>query len=245
VILIVTIVAVFVNLAVAVAAGIVFSALVYAWDSGTVDADIKIKDMIVNGDECLVKYVHVKGAIFFSSARDFIALFSVVDDPSTIIVDFKDALIIDHSAVAAIQGITHRFAQVGKQVLLVNLPRKSHGRLQRTGDHDMLKSQITGASKLKETPTPSIIDDDEENQVDQPHEAAPAARPTHVATQTHIVGASAEEVRLLNVNAGIADEGATLSHIPMLSNPAESISAQLHHLVEDQPYASIHDKKSD
>lgn len=149
-----------------------------------------------------------------------------------VIIDFKDALIIDHSAVAAIQGITHRFAQVGKEVLLVNLPKKSHGRLQRTGDHDMLKSQITGASKLKDTPTPSDVDD-EESQVDR-------LQGHNVATQ--VEGASEEEVRPLNVNAGIADEGHTLAHIPMLQNPVDSITAQLDHLIETQPEASIHEK---
>lgn len=223
--------AVFVNLAVAIAAGIVFSALVYAWDSGTVAADINIKTMIVNDEERLVKYVHVKGAIFFSSARDFINLFSVTDDPDTVIIDFKDALIVDHSGVAAIEGIVHRFAQVGKEVLLVNLPVKSHGRLQRTGDHDMMRSQITGASKLKDTPTPSVVDGDEENQADQ---LDTSARP--------VSGATTEEIRPLNVNAGIADEGAALAHIPMLQNPVDSITAQLDGLVHEQPHASIHEK---
>lgn len=163
VIVMVTLIAVFFNLAVAIAAGIVFSALVNAWDSGShIDADVAVKPMLVKrnghvfkdekgvehaddaGDEevVMVKYVHVKGSIFFGSARHFINMFSVTNDPQTIVIDFKDALIIDHSAVAAIGGITHRFAKVGKRVLLINLPHKSHGRLHRTGDHSILKKQI-------------------------------------------------------------------------------------------------------
>jgi hypothetical protein len=51
---------------------------------------------------------------------------------STIIFNFKDALITDHSAVAAIQAITHRFKKVDKRVLPTNLPQKSHGRLLET-----------------------------------------------------------------------------------------------------------------
>ena len=164
VIVLVTLIAVFFNLAVAIAAGIIFSALVHAWDSGShVDADIVEKPMLVKrkghvyvddkgvehsakdagGEETvMVKYVHVKGSIFFGSARHFINMFSVANDPQTVVIDFKDALIIDHSAVAAIGGITHRFAKVGKRVLLVNLPHKSHGRLHRTGDHAILEKQI-------------------------------------------------------------------------------------------------------
>ena len=237
-----TLVAVFVNLAVAIGAGIVFSALVYAWDSGTIAADSSVKSMIVNGEECLAKYVHVKGAIFFSSARDFIALFSVAEDPHTVIIDFKDALIIDHSAVAAIEGIVHRFAQAGKRVFLVNLPKKSHGRLQRTGDHSMIKTQNIDSSNLKNTPTPSIIDD-EESQADVPVEQ-PAAAVFGLSTQPHVVGASQEETRPLNVNAGIANEGEALSNIPMLQLPTESITSQLDHFLATQPEASIHEKKS-
>jgi len=48
VVVLVTLIAVFFNLAVAIAAGIVFSALVHAWDSGEhVDADITYKPMAV------------------------------------------------------------------------------------------------------------------------------------------------------------------------------------------------------
>ena len=144
VILIVTLVAIFLNLAVAIAAGVVFSAVVHAWDSGNhVDAEISIKQMLVNGLECKVKYVHMKGAIFFGSARKFVNLFSVSEDPDTVVIDLTDALIIDHSAVAAVQGVTHRFAQAGKRVLLTNINHKCKGRMQRTGHHGMLADQLT------------------------------------------------------------------------------------------------------
>ena len=50
-ILLVTIVAVFYNLAIAIGCGIIFSALVHSWDSGShVEADIAIRNMIVNGE---------------------------------------------------------------------------------------------------------------------------------------------------------------------------------------------------
>mmetsp|Transcript_18524 Transcript_18524/g.27153 ORF Transcript_18524/g.27153 Transcript_18524/m.27153 type:complete len:681 (+) Transcript_18524:188-2230(+) len=143
-ILLVTLIAVFLNLAVGIAVGIIFSALVHAWDSGShVEADIAIKQMLINGEECEVKYVHVRGAIFFSSTRKFVNLFNVASDPDVIILDLKDALVIDHSAVAAIQGISHRFAQADKRVLLTNVAAKCHGRLHRTGDHAALGNQLS------------------------------------------------------------------------------------------------------
>jgi hypothetical protein len=51
---------------------------------------------------------------------------------STIIINFKDAVVIDHSAVADMQAITYRFKKIDKRVLPTNLPQKSHGRLLET-----------------------------------------------------------------------------------------------------------------
>jgi len=152
-IVLVTVIAVFFNLAVAIGVGIVFSALVHAWDSGShVDADIAIKEMKVNGETKTVKYVHVRGTLFFSSTRKFVNMFSVAKDPDCIVLDLKDALVIDHSAVAAIQGIAHRFEQADKEVLLVNVTSKSHKRLHRTGDHKALKRQMTNSSDIVDVP---------------------------------------------------------------------------------------------
>lgn len=173
-ILLVTLVAVFANLAVAIGAGIVFSALVHAWDSGAhVDSDIAIKRMIVNGEECTVKYVHAKGAIFFSSTRKFVNMFSVSEDPDTVILDLKDALVVDHSAVAAIQGISHRFEQANKRVLLVNVQAKSHGRLHRTGDHAALRRQLTNEMDLVDVE-------------DQSGNSKPSASPPPVVDESRI-----------------------------------------------------------
>jgi len=145
-IVLVTVVAVITNLAIAIAAGIILSALVHAWDSGAhVEADVEMKDMIINGKQVDgVKYVHIRGAIFFSSTRKFVNMFHIAEDPDTMILDFKDALIIDHSAVAAIQGLTHRYSLAGKHVIIMNIQPKCVGRMQRThGDHDKLHSQMS------------------------------------------------------------------------------------------------------
>lgn len=145
-IVLVTVVAVFTNLAIAIAAGIILSALVHAWDSGAhVEADIEFKDMVINGKrENGVKYVHVRGAIFFSSTRKFVNMFHIADDPDTIILDFKDALVIDHSAVAAIQGLTHRYGLAGKRVIIMNIQSKCEGRMHRThGNRETLNKQMS------------------------------------------------------------------------------------------------------
>jgi hypothetical protein len=78
---------------------------VHAWDCGVhVQADITIKRIVINKDECDMKRVYVKGAIFFSSSRHFVNISSVTEDASTIMIDFENARILYYSAVAAIQG---------------------------------------------------------------------------------------------------------------------------------------------
>ena len=149
-ILLVTIVAVFTNLAIAIAAGIVLSALVHAWDSGAhVEADVERKDMVINGTRTDgVKYVKIRGAIFFSSTRKFVNMFHISEDPDTVVLDFENALIIDHSAVAAIQGLAHRYALAGKLIVLLNIQPKCVGRMNRThGDREKLLEQMSHSVK--------------------------------------------------------------------------------------------------
>ena len=223
-IVLVTGIAVYLNLAVAIAVGIIFSALVHAWDSGAhVDADIAHKKMIVNGEEMDVKYVHLKGAVFFSSSRKFVNMFSVADDPKTVVIDFKDGLIIDHSAVAAIQGITHRFAQVDKRVLLINLPVKSEGRLHRTGDHGMLKEQITQSEHVKDT---TDIEGGENTGEES--------------------GESSEEVAAADVppeHCDFGTVGEVYKNLNQFDTGLEPVETEIEKLAKEQGELSIHSKK--
>lgn len=212
VIVLVTLVAVLNNLAVAIGVGVVFSALVHAWDSGAcVSADIYRKLMMIekngNKEDCNVKYVHVKGSLFFGSARHFIALFSVSDDPPVVVIDFKDALIIDHSAVAAIQGITHRFRKADKEVLITNLAKKCTGRIYRTGDHDVLNSQIPQSQDVV------LVTVEEKDDLE-----GSGSEIKHIA---------------ISFNGAQNDDStppSTLSAIPMLRSPAEDVDVELEKL---------------
>lgn len=204
--------------------GIVFSALVHAWDSGThVDADIEVKPMIINGEDHNVKYFKIKGAIFFSSVRKFIEMFNIAEDPPMIIIDFEYALVVDHSAVAAIHGITHRFAKVGKKVLLVNLAKKCHGRLHRTGDHEMLRRQITPAFHVQ-----NVSDSEDEPEPPRMRRSS-SAEP---GTQTPPLSDHHDESRRL------------LEDLPMFSAGIDPVETEVEVLYEEQGEWSIHEKKS-
>lgn len=227
--------------------GIVFSALVHAWDSGThVDADVTEKAMVINGVEHdHVKYFKIKGAIFFSSVRKFINMFDVSEDPPMIILDLEYALVVDHSAVSAIHGITHRFAKVGKKVLLVNLGKKCHGRLHRTGDHKVLRRQIKpafhlhhGASRSEDETKDAVAGAGE---VDVEQNAA--MNESRLPPLRRIPSAGSAVTPPLSGHFDETSSHLNLGDLPMFLADLDTMEHEVEVLYEEQGEYSIHEKK--
>jgi len=101
---------VFHNLAIAVIAGVIISALAYAWENAK---RIRARKSI---DENGVKHYEIYGPLFFGSVSGFAEKFDVLNDPEEIVIDFKDSRVADHSAIEALHKITERYAKVGKTV---------------------------------------------------------------------------------------------------------------------------------
>lgn len=115
VILLVSVVTVFTNLAVSVAVGIIVSALVFAWNKGK-----KItSEVIIEEDGTKIQILD--GPLFFGSVKNFLDLFKVNEDPDLVIIDFSKSGIYDHSALEAINSLTSRYANAGKQIHLKHL----------------------------------------------------------------------------------------------------------------------------
>ncbi|MGI4758917.1 MAG: SulP family inorganic anion transporter [Janthinobacterium lividum] len=126
VMLLVTCVTVFTNLAVAVIAGIVIAALVFAWDHAQqLDADI------VEGENTKTYRLH--GSLFFASAAQFTALFRPRTDPANTYLEFDHARIMDSSALEALEAVAKRYQLAGK-VLHVRGLSESCDRLLRRKD---------------------------------------------------------------------------------------------------------------
>lgn len=103
------------NLALAVLIGVIISALVFAWESAK---RIRAKKYI---DEKGVKHYEIYGPLFFASTTAFLEKFDVSNDPSKVIIDFKESKITDMSAIDAVNKITERYAKVNKTVHLRHL----------------------------------------------------------------------------------------------------------------------------
>jgi len=129
VIILVTAVTVAADLAVAVIVGVIFSALVFAWESASRIRAIERPSIREKG----AKVYEIEGPLFFSSTNSFLEIFKPTKDPAIIIIDFARSKIIDQSALKAIEDIADKYNAIGKKVKLRHLTRDCHKLLSRSG----------------------------------------------------------------------------------------------------------------
>ncbi len=115
VLLLVSILTVVFDLAIAVIAGVIASALAFAWNSAV---RIRARKWM---DDKGVKHYEIWGPLFFGSTAHFQEKFEVADDPEEVIIDFKESRIVDHSGIEALNKVTARYAKLNKKVRLKHL----------------------------------------------------------------------------------------------------------------------------
>jgi len=113
--LLVAIITLFADLAIAVIVGVIFSALVFAWEHAkTITAKTHTNE---NGS----KVYELDGSLFFASIANFHQLFTPKDDPEDVIIDFANAKVVDHSALEAIDSLATKYTLAGKKLHLRHL----------------------------------------------------------------------------------------------------------------------------
>jgi SulP family sulfate permease len=105
------------NLAFAVFAGVIISALAFAWENAK---RIRARKYI---DDKGIKHYEIYGPLFFGSTQTFIEKFDIENDPNEVVIDFKESRVVDHSAIQALNKITEKYARLGKRVHLNNLSK--------------------------------------------------------------------------------------------------------------------------
>jgi SulP family sulfate permease len=113
------------NLAIAVVAGVIVSALVFAWQHA------KQIRVTVSNDAQGWKVVELEGTLFFASSAGFQALFTPRDDPQDVVVEFRRARVADHSAIQAIDALAERYRALGKRLHLRHLSPDCRALLER------------------------------------------------------------------------------------------------------------------
>ncbi len=135
VIVLVTVVTVMEDLAVAVVVGVIVSALAYAWNNAKRIHAITRDSETEKG----AKVYEIQGPLFFGSSDGFVELFDVPNDPDTVIVDFAESRVVDQSALQAIENIAGKYEAAGKRVMLRHLSHDCHKLLNKAG-HLMVDS---------------------------------------------------------------------------------------------------------
>jgi len=115
VIILVTIVTVYSDLAVAVVVGVIVSALVFAWRTSK---RVSIRSEVIDANQ---KIYHIRGPLFFGSTANFQDMFRPKDDPDVVVIDFLKCRVWDHSGLQAIEALTERYARRKKTVRLRHL----------------------------------------------------------------------------------------------------------------------------
>ncbi len=103
------------DLAIAVIAGVIISALVFAWENAKrIRARKSIK---ADG----TKVYEIWGPLFFGSIQDFNGKFDPKNDPESIEIDFIESKVSDHSGIEAIKNLSEKYIELGKKIKLTHL----------------------------------------------------------------------------------------------------------------------------
>lgn len=124
----VTVITVFTNLATAVVLGVLIAALTFAWKSSK-HLTCEITEDSSSGSQ--VYTLH--GQLFFGSITQFKTLFNPATDAKRVIIDFKHSRIWDHSALESIEWLAERYSQHGKQFTLRHLSLECQLPLEKAG----------------------------------------------------------------------------------------------------------------
>ncbi|MCX8955859.1 SulP family inorganic anion transporter [Erwinia psidii] len=122
----VTVVTIFTDLAMAVIFGVIISALVFAWQHARIT-------LIAQEEGEGLKICRLEGPLFFGSVASFHELFHPENDPENVVIDFARTRVMDSSGVEAIDKLTARYLAAGKNVRLRHLSRDCVSLLKQAG----------------------------------------------------------------------------------------------------------------
>ncbi|GAA5116959.1 SulP family inorganic anion transporter [Luteolibacter yonseiensis] len=116
------------DLAVAVISGVILSALVFAWKSA------KHVRLSLVGESADQRIYRLEGLLYFGSVQDFAKQFNPAGDPARVVLDFHHARVCDMSGLEAIKALASRYAKLGKTLELRHLSPDCKRMLERAGD---------------------------------------------------------------------------------------------------------------
>jgi len=136
VILLVTVVTLVSNLAIAVFFGIILSCILFVWEQKDIEVEIYIQKGLNGAPD--VKIYNLISPLLFSSAPAFQELFNPEQDPDNVEIHFHQGAVSDYTALHTLSTIDERYERAGKHakfvitnVKSVRMVRKATGLLKR------------------------------------------------------------------------------------------------------------------
>ena len=127
ILILVSAVTVYADLAIAVIVGVIVSALVFAWKHAQ-----HIEVDTYSSQEGWKVY-DLRGPVFFGSVSNFKELFDPENDPDDVVIEFKRSRISDHSGIEAIDTLADKYTALGKTLHLRHLAPECVQLLERAG----------------------------------------------------------------------------------------------------------------
>jgi sulfate permease, SulP family len=124
----VTIITIIFDLAVAVIFGVIISALVFAWKHAKIHA-------FMSKEEDGTTLYSLEGPLFFGSVTSFNEQFDIANDSDRVVIDFKGSRVLDISGVEAVDGITKKYREAGKEIHLRHLSADCRSILKEAGEY--------------------------------------------------------------------------------------------------------------
>ena len=128
VLVLVSVVTVLTDLAIAVVIGVIVSALVFAWNTSK---QMMAKRSDIDGGNTIYE---LHGPLFFGSIHSFSNLFTPKEDSENVVVDFSLSRVLDHSGLEAIDSLAERYMKLGKTLHLIHLSPECKKLLKKAGD---------------------------------------------------------------------------------------------------------------
>ena len=128
VMVVVTVITIFADLAIAVISGVIISALVFAWKHARI---ISRESVEADG----TKVYELDGPLFFGSIQSFMDSFEIDQDPPRVVIDFKNARVMDSSGVEAVDSLTKKYEDAGKNLTLRHLSKDCKSLMKNAGPH--------------------------------------------------------------------------------------------------------------
>jgi SulP family sulfate permease len=124
---VVTAITVWQDLAMGVIAGVIVSALVFAWNSSK---HLRVTRTAETEGE---RFYRLEGLLYFGSVQDFAGQFDPRRDPASVVIDCLDARVCDLSGLEALNALAERYRKAGKALSVRHLSGDCRRMLERAG----------------------------------------------------------------------------------------------------------------